>query len=196
MNTKSLLFTIFNILFLIGSYGCSKEYDKSILLLPNLPYPIAREPALVTVAGQGPEGLIVAKMCDQLKLDNSFSYKADSNDVQDKACLIVAEGVSYAGLKAAFTNYNEDKNRIERVLKEAKRLNVPVIAVFPGGKDRRTKVDEELADLLLHYSNYMIALYEADEDGYYSELCRKYNCRLTLVHDMQEMPVPLNSVFR
>lgn len=202
MNNK-IVFKFFYIILslIIGMcllVGCTQQQKKvpEILLLPNLPYPIAKEPALITSAGQGPEGIIVSKMCDRLKIDNKYRYKADSEDLNNIACLIIVEGVSNEGLKASFTTLEEDKARIERLISKAKSKKTPIIAVFPGGNVRRTKVDDELINDIAPRADYVIALHSSDEDGFFSLLASKYFFRLTLMQSMQDILIPLNSVFR
>lgn len=194
-NINILTFCI--VILIIVLNGCTKQVkNPEVFLMPNMPYPIAKEPALITSAGQGPEGLIIAKMSDKLKIVNKYRYKADKDDLQGMSCLIIVEGISSQGLKAVFTNLQEDEARIERLLLEAKVKKIPVVVVFPGGKVRRTKADDKLAEKLAADAHYVIALREADEDYFFSQLSKKYGCKLTLKQTLGEIPVPLNSVFR
>lgn len=177
--------------------GCFNSNIELGYTLPHLPYPIAKEKALITIAGQGPEGLIVAKMCDELKIENTFRYKATVKDLEEKRSLIVVVSVSKIGLKSVDTNYELEKERIHKLIRKANEQRIPVIMLFIGGNNRWDKLNQEMIMLVAKYTNYMIAVSNNESKDFFRTQAAKNNIEFyTLVKDLERVKIPLNSAFR
>ncbi|WP_151191885.1 DUF6305 family protein [Desulfotomaculum copahuensis] len=163
---------------------------------PNLPAPIAREPVLVTTAGLGAEGLIVAKMCEQLNLDYDYHYQGTPADLADKESLILVLGVSPAGISSIYTTADDEKNRVLNLVDYAADRHIPIIVVHPGGMDRRGGLNDQLINAVVPLASYVLVAGDGDQDGLFTRLTRARNIPLTEVAGINELEVPLNSAFR
>lgn len=190
--TPVFLFCIFSVLI----SGCHIQKKNLKYTLPHLPYPIAKERALITVAGQGPEGLIVSQMCDQLKIAHTYNYKGKISDLEGKRSLIVVIGVSKLGMQSVATNFFAEKQRILTLVNKAKEQRMPVIMLYLGKSNRWDKQNKEMLALVGEKSNYMIAISDEYSESFFRKLAEKNKIKFTLVKDIQRVKIPLNSVFR
>ena len=165
-------------------------------LMPHLPAPIASEKALVTPAGQGPEGLIVSEICDTLNIDNSFMYWAEPQDLQGFSSLIIALGFSKQGLYSLHKEEEEEIARVSQLVQAAEQQNIPVVLIHLGGPDRRGAVNDALAEILAAAADYIIVTQDGERDGFFTALAEANNIPVTVVNGVTAVKVPLNSVFR
>ncbi|MBU7006949.1 DUF6305 family protein [Phosphitispora fastidiosa] len=165
-------------------------------LMPHLPAPIAAEKALVTPAGQGPEGLIVSEICDALNINNSFMYWAEPEDLRGFNSLIIVLGFSKQGLHSLHKEEEEEIERVSRLIQAAERQNIPVVLIHLGGPDRRGAVNDALAEVLAVAADYIIVTQDGERDGFFTALADKNNIPVTIVSGVTAVKVPLNSVFR
>ena len=164
--------------------------------IPNLPAPIAGEPVLVTTAGLGAEGLIVARMCSQLNLDYDYFFESTPYDLEGKKCLIVVLGVSPAGISSIYTTPGEEEKRILKLVHFAVQQHIPIIAVHLGGMDRRGGLNDRLIEAVVPLASYVLVAGDGDEDGIFTRLTRARNIPLTEVADINDLRIPLDSAFR
>ena len=176
--------------------NCIKKPQVLQYTLPHLPYPIAKERVLITVAGQGPEGLVVAKICDDLKISNTFSYKATIEDLKDINSLLVAVGVSKVGMESIYTDFEQEKQRIIRLVAKANEQRIPIIMVYLGGSNRWDILNQEMLSAVGNYANYIIAISSHKSEDFFHGIAMENTIPFTLVKDMERFHVPLNSAFR
>lgn len=169
---------------------------QNMYTYPNLPAPIAKEPVLVTTAGLGAEGLIVAKICDQLNLDYDYRYQGTPADLEDKESLILVLGVSPAGISSIYTTPEEEKTRVFNLVDYAADRHMPIIVVHLGGMDRRGGLNDRLINTVVPLASYVLVAGDGDQDGLFARLTRARNIPLTEVAGINELKVPLNSAFR
>jgi len=163
---------------------------------PNLPFPIAREPIVVTTAGMGAEGLIVARMCDQLDLDYAYLFQATGEDLPPKGSLIVVVGVSPAGMASIGTTAAAEEQRVLELADTAVAHDIPLIVVHLGGRDRRGGLNDRFIRDLVPKASYVLVAGGGNYDGLFSRLTLAGHIPLTEVADINDIEVPLNSAFR
>lgn len=194
---RSKLFLIVIIFLAIILFpNCTYKPQDLQYTMPHLPYPIARERALITVAGQGPEGLVVAKICDELKIGNTFSYKATIDDLKGRNSLLVAVGVSTVGMESIHTDLDQEKQRIVRLVAKASEQRIPIIMVYLGGSNRWDILNQEMLSAVGSYANYIIAISSLKSEDFFRRIAAENTIPFTLVKDMERFYVPLNSAFR
>ncbi|MFZ5942596.1 MAG: DUF6305 family protein [Bacillota bacterium] len=176
--------------------GCNSNTDNLSYTLPHLPYPIAKERVLITVAGQGPEGLVVAKVCDDLKIRNVYNYKANVEDLEGRNSLLIVVGVSKTGMESIHTDFTKEKERVEKLAAKAAEQRIPLIVLYLGGQNRWDEQSQQLLTKIGKYANYMIAISSLEGEEFFRELASIKNMPYTLVRDLERFNIPLNSVFR
>ena len=192
--SKLFLIVIFSAMLIFPN--CTNKPQNLTYTLPHLPYPIAKEKALITVAGQGPEGLVVAKICDDLKIGNTFSYKATIDDLKSRNSLLVAVGVSKVGMESIHTDLEQEKQRIVRLVAKASEQRIPIIMVYLGGSNRWDILNQEMLLAVGNYANYIIAISSIKSEDFFRAIAVENSIPFTLVKDMERFLVPLNSAFR
>ncbi|HEX3031053.1 MAG TPA: DUF6305 family protein [Bacillota bacterium] len=165
-------------------------------LLPHLPAPIAREKALVTPAGQGQESLIVAELCDKLNVNNNFMFWAEPTDLAGFNSLILVLGFSKQGLFSMHRDAEEEISRVKLLTEAAKQKKLPIVLIHLGGTDRRGGQNDKAATAIANNLDYIIVTESGEKDGFFRELAAKNDVPITIVHDVPNIKVPLNSVYR
>lgn len=179
------------VLIAYGSQGFQPPVSGAVLDLP-----IARQPVLVTTAGQGAEGLIVAQMCDQLDLSYSYLFQATAEDLAGENSLLLVVGVSPVGMQDISTNPQAEERRALGLVRKAVSLHIPVIIVHLGGISRRGGLNDVLIRKLVPFASYVLVVGNGNYDGLFTALTAAKHIPLTEVADLNEIEVPLNSAFR
>ncbi|WP_411678800.1 DUF6305 family protein [Clostridium thailandense] len=199
MKLKSFIFTIiviFMIFVTINSKIFEKKKEINVLLLPSLPNPIAKEYVLITSAGQSTEAYIINDVANKLMIHNYFMPQAKMSDLKGINTIVIVVGTSPLGEKLNNINIEDEKKRVEELLKEAKKEKLVVITVYMGGKERRDKSTDELLSIICPQTNYLIGTKEANYDNFLSEAARSSKIPLTLINTVSDIIEPFSSAFR
>lgn len=196
MSPNKFKYSFLLVLFLLILSGPVNHRNIPVNSYPALPVPIARERVLVTSAGQGAEGLIVAKMCDQINLEYDFRYQGTPADSADKNSLILVVGVSPAGMGSIYTTPGEEERRVLMIVQDAYRKHKPIIVMHLGGRERRGGLNDRLIKAVVPLSSYVLVAGNGNHDDLFTRLTREQNIPLTEVAGINELKIPLNSAFR
>ncbi|GGE29015.1 hypothetical protein GCM10011391_04430 [Pullulanibacillus camelliae] len=164
--------------------------------LPNLPTPIGKEKVLITSAGQDPDGFIVQRMAQELHLSADYRPTALASDLYDYQTVVLVVGYSPNGLKTTIRSLEEEKRRVKAICKQTKRRGIPLILLHLGGPGRLDEQTMAFFREAAPYTHYLIGLRGADYSGYLRQLAKRYGFSITLVQRIQDMKLPMNSVFR
>lgn len=195
MSKGSYLILILALVFFIT--GCtSTRPDVPTNSIPNLPVPIARERALVTTAGQGTEGLILAKYATQLNIRNYYRHRAEPLDLQDVNSVIIALGYSPTGLERAYMDSAQEQQRLTNLVNASHKASKPVIMIHIGGMQRRSALNDTTATTLASKVDYLIVLADSNQDDFFTRLADDFQLPFTQVSNLEGIKVPLNSAYR
>jgi hypothetical protein len=158
--------------------------------------PIAGQPALVTTAGQGAEGLIVARMADRLALSYSYLFQATTHDLAGENSLIIVIGASPAGMQDISTTPPAEERRVLSLAQAAVTRHIPLIVLHLGGLDRRGGFNDRLIRELVPLASYVLVAGDGNKDGLFTRLTAARHIPLTEVANLNEIEMPLNSIFR
>lgn len=201
MNMKLKAFILITIAITLMAFGInninfSKKNKTNVLLLPSLPMPIAKEYALITSAGQSTESYILNDISNKLMIHSYFMPQAKASDLEGIKSLVFVTGYSSLGEKLSGISYEDEKSRVEALLKKAGENNLTVIAIYIGGKENRNIKSNELLSIIVPKSNYFIGTKDADYDGFLSNLAKKSAIPLTLVNGVNNISEPFASAYR
>jgi hypothetical protein len=150
-------------------------------------------PFLLTNAGQGPGGKMARLLIWQSGAieDTDFDYNAEPlkenpNDLtaREYKMLFVIIGSSAKGLGASGITIDEEIVRLNKMIEEAKRLNMFIIAAHIEGKARRGNpgsADERSIDAIAPYADYLIVMKEGNLDGKFTRIAEEKDIPLTLI---------------
>ncbi|MGE5633510.1 MAG: DUF6305 family protein [Caulobacteraceae bacterium] len=172
------------------------QEEASVFTLPSLPRPIAKEAVLITSAGQSTDSYIVKDIANQMMIRNYFMPQAKETDLEDISTIVFVIGYSPLGEQLHEMSYEDEKNRIKRLLEKAESKNITILAVYIGGEQRRGKNTDELLKLVCPHSDYLISLKNSNHDNLLSNLAKSNNIPLTLVKEVNDIAGPFASAFR
>lgn len=166
------------------------------LTIPSLPQPIGHETLLITSAGQSSDSYIIKDIANRLMIHNYFMPQATLVDLEDIQTAVVVIGYSEMGEKINAINHEDELKRLKELMATLSRKEIPIIAVYVGGRQRRDKITDQLIQEVVAQSRYVISTEEGDFDYLLSSLCIEKGVPLTLVKNITDISEPLASVFR
>ena len=142
-------------------------------------------PAVITSAGQSPDGLVIKVLLTDKQRGPLADYKAlaKPEDIAGAKTLIVAVGVSSKGLGSAGVNVDQEIARVKSLLETAKKNGMYVILVHMGGTARRGAKSDEIAQLVAGYAHKIIVLAAGNDDGFFDKLGQQHNIPVSVVQD-------------
>lgn len=183
-------------LLIFASMPFSSESESKVFTIPGLPRPIAEVPVVITSAGQSTDTYIIYDIANQLMLRSFFMPQASDTDIEDARTVVFAVGYSSLGLKLQGISYEDEKKRIEKLIKKAKGNNLTVITVVLGGEQPNDEKNEELLRLIGDKADYIIGLKGSYSEKTLADLAEKFNMPLTLVSKVKDISEPFVSAFR
>ena len=164
-------------------------------------------PFLLTNAGQGPGGKMARLLIWQSKAiqETDFDYNAEPlrdnpNDLtaRDYKMLFVIIGSSAKGLGASGITIEEEIARLNKMIAEAKRLNLFIIAAHIEGKDRRGNpgsADEQSIDAIAPFADYLIVMKDGNQDGKFTRIAQEKNIPLTIIDNTIDFMQVIKQMF-
>lgn len=166
-------------------------YSVSILAaISGAEPPIAGQPLFITNAGQGPGGKMARLLIIRSKAVEEWTYNAEprEEDLNKKAykTLLVVIGSSAKGLGASGITIDDEIARLGRMIKEAKRLGMQIIAVQIEGKARRDNIggpNERSIDAIVPFADHIIVKKDGNEDGRFTKIAQENKIPLTIIDE-------------
>ncbi|MFD1038831.1 DUF6305 family protein [Virgibacillus byunsanensis] len=192
--TPVFICVLLGLIFLFSSINSSTA--KHINTYPNLPAPIGEERILITSAGQAVEGTIILTIAENLNLEADYRPRALGTDLYDYKSVIIVLGYSSNGLSHVNRSFQEELIRTKEIVEEAKLNNLPVILINLSGPFREEERTWELFTYTVGYANYYIGLNNGYNMNRYKNELKKHHVPTTLVKQLDDLHIPLNSAFR
>jgi len=152
--------------------------------------PIAGQPLFITNAGQGPGGKMARLLVIRSKVVEEWTYNAEpwEKDLNEKPykTLLVVIGSSAKGLGASGITIDDEIARLERMIKEAKKLGMQIIAAQIEGKARRDNIggpNERSIDAIAPFADHIIVKKDANADGRFTKIAEENKIPLTIIDD-------------
>ena len=147
-------------------------------------------PLLITNAGQGPGAKMSRLLLQRTGVVSDFDYLAEPQpaDLKTKPykTLMVVLGSTAKGLGASGITIDQEIDRLNAMIAEAKKLKLQIVAVLLEGKSRRGKpggADERCIDAIAPLASYLVVKKDGNEDGRFDAIAKKTGAPLTLIDD-------------
>ena len=147
-------------------------------------------PLLITNAGQGPGAKMVRLLVQQSGAVTDFDYNAEPKvaDLQKKSykTMFVVLGSTAKGLGASGITIDQEIERLNAMMAEAKKQKIQVVAILLEGKAKRGKpggADERCIDAIAPFAQYLVVKKDGNEDGRFDAIAKKTGAPLTLIDD-------------
>jgi len=149
-----------------------------------------QQPLLITNAGQGPGAKMSRLLLQRTGVVSDFDYLAEPQpaDLKTKPykTLMVVLGSTAKGLGASGITIDQEIDRLNAMIAEAKKLKLQIVAVLLEGKSRRGKpggADERCIDAIAPFANYLVVKRDGNEDGRFDAIAKKSGAPLTIIDD-------------
>ena len=164
-------------------------------------------PFLLTNAGQGPGGKMARLLIWRSKAiqETDFDYNAEPlrdnpNDLaaRDYKMLFVIIGSSAKGLGASGITIEEEIARLNKMIVEAQKLDLFIIAAHIEGKDRRGNpgsADEQSIDAIAPFADYLIVMKDGNQDGKFTRIAQEKNIPLTIIDNTIDFMQVIKQMF-
>ncbi|HPT64584.1 MAG: DUF6305 family protein [Acetomicrobium sp.] len=125
----------------------------------------------LTSAGQSPDAMMVKVVLKKMDVEVDFDSAMDPAAIKDNhKVLIVVVGGSSKGLGAAGIDQDQEKARIEEILKIANEKGLKILVMHVGGASRRGTLSDLFLDTVVPHADYVIYVKGANEDGYFTKV--------------------------
>lgn len=186
---KKLLIFLFLCLLIISWYSASV-----LALISGAEPPKAYQPLFITNAGQGPGGKMARLLVIRSKAVEEWTYNAEprEKELNEKPykTLLVVIGSSAKGLGASGITIDDEIARLEIMVKEAKRLNMQIIAAHIEGTARRDNEggpNERSIDAIAPFADYIIVQKDGNADGRFTKIAEENNIPLTIIDNTLDL---------
>lgn len=148
-------------------------------------------PMLLSNAGQGPDGKGTRTFINfnptskaVTIYETNYFYNAEPQpaDIAKYKTIIFAISSSAKGLGASGITIEDEIVRLNKVVAEAKKLKIKIVALLLNGKDNRGlpgSANEQSIDAIAPFADYMIIRKDGDTDGKFKKLAEKNKVPLT-----------------
>ena len=155
----------------------------------------AKEPALLTTAGQSADLNMAKVILDRSKVSLKLAPLAGSDDLKDVGSLIIVIGGSTKGLGAAGINADKEMARVEQLMAKAAAQKIPIIGMHIGGKARRGELSDKFVELVAPKSSFLIVVKEGDNDGAFSRIIANQKINARIVEKLADLQEPIKTIY-
>jgi len=156
---------------------------------------IFEQPILITSAGQNAEVHLASVLAKRAELISTLSKNATVKDLENIKTIVVVMGTSLKGLGAAGLDMAQEKERINLLVEEAHKKNIPLLFLHLGGEARRGKLSDEFINTFLPHAKMVIVVKSGNKDGLFNKICDKHDIHLIEVEKTVNALEPFKQAF-
>ena len=134
-------------------------------------------------------------LCKKAGVKATVLPMAKETDLKDVKTLIIVAGFSSKGLGAAGVSREEEMERVNAVIREAKKNKIPILMMHVGGTARRGGQSDDFNKAAADAADYMIVVKQGDEDKLFSNIAAERKVPIYLVDKMSGAVAPLQKLF-
>lgn len=156
------------------------------LLVTDIAAQTAKEPAVLTSCGQSPGPVRLKIFLTRLKVDYDYNLMVTADDLIARKnegnpykTLIIVTGASLKGMGAAGVSVDDELERTEALIKEAKKQGITIIGSHIEGMARRSSgasagdnSDELSIDAVCPNADFLLIKKEGDSDGRFTNISK------------------------
>ena len=154
-------------------------------------------PAVLTSVGQSADMEMVRVLMTRARLQFRSDTLVMANGLTsaDKTLVLVVGGSS-KGLGAAGISVEDEMRRAQALVKQAKDMNMKIIAVHVGGEARRGSLSDGFIRFAVPEADFVIVVSEGDKDGLFTTLANQARVPINKVDRISAVGTPLAAAFR
>jgi len=154
------------------------------------------QPFLITSAGQSADVRLASVLAKRAELNFILSKTATPKDLENIKTLAVVLGVSLKGLGAAGLDMAKEKERINLLVDEAQKKNIPLLCLHLGGEERRGQLSDVLISAFLPKAKMVIVVKSGNKDKLFTRICEEHKITLLEVEKIVDTLEPLKNAFK
>lgn len=169
----------------------------------------AESPAILTSCGQSPGPVRVKLFLGRLGVEHEVIEQATPEDLIGRQrsgkpvkTLIIVTGASLKGMGAAGVSIQEELNRTQALIAEAKKQGITIIGAHVEGMDRRAQgaapgdnSDEQSIDAVMPFADVMVVRQDGNADRRFTVISDEHGVPLILFEKNMEMGDAFGKVF-
>jgi len=168
MRTIKSLFMLLIMLFIFTTTSYASDFK-------------AKQPILITAAGQGPDATMVKILSQKAGLKYTFDKLAKPDKLKDHTTLVLVTGASSKGLGAANIDKDQEFSRVEELIKVAKETKMKIITMHIGGPSRRGKLSDDFNKIAAVNADCVIIEKSGNEDKFFSKIATEKKIPIYLI---------------
>jgi len=176
------------LLFLLFNFQAFSQEEKTEAIFD--------QPLLITSAGQSAEVQLASILAKRAGLTYTLSKIATENDLGNMKTLVLVFGASMKGLGAAGLDVTKEKERIKKLIDEAKKKGISILGLHLGGESRRGKLTDELINDFLPGAKMAIVVKSGNKDGIFTSICQEHDIPLVEVEKTVSALEPFRKSFK
>ena len=155
----------------------------------------AETPVLITSAGQSADVLMAKVLATKSALDFTLDKTATPDKLKGQKSLILVCGGSTKGLGAAKIDKEQELERVQDLIREAKKQNLPIIALHIGGKSRRGSLSDFFNVPVAEAADFLIVVKTGNEDGLFNKIAKEKEIPLELPEKIVAVTEILKTIY-
>lgn len=146
-----------------------------------------QRPGFITSAGQTSDAAIVKVLANtKLKLGFDYDIMVKPEAIAGVKTLVLVLGASNKGLGSAGLSFEQEMERVKKIIAAAQKSGIKIISMHTGGSSRRGELSNSIIELCIPVSSIVIVVEEGNKDGFFTDLCAKHSIPLQLVPSIAE----------
>lgn len=151
---------------------------------------------LVTPFGQSPDGMMIRVVLKKAGYEADLNKTITANQLANEKVIILAVGGSSKGMGAAGLDKEEEIERVEHLVKTAKKLGKKILVMHIGGMGRRGKLTDIFLSKSVPVADKVIIVESGNTDGLFTDLLDGKNIDLLMAKTVRKTSMPLKQVLK
>jgi hypothetical protein len=155
----------------------------------------AKQPILLTAAGQGPDLTMIKILAQKNNLKFTFDKLARPDMLKDHATLLLVAGSSTKGLGAANIDKDQELKRVQSLINAAKESKMPIVTMHVGGPSRRGKLSDDFNTIAAENADCLIIVKSGNDDGFFSKIAATKKIPIFLIDKIVDAGEIMKQIF-
>ena len=154
------------------------------------------KPILLTSIGQSADVQMVKALLKKGQIEAGFDKSIKAEGLTSEKTLILAIGGSSKGLGAAGIKVEDELDRTEKLINEAKAKGIKIIGMHIGGSARRGELSDKFMYASAPKVDYLIVVEDGNKDGAFTKISKEQNIPMDTVKKITGALEPLKNAFK
>ena len=155
----------------------------------------AKQPILLTAAGQGPDLTMIKILAQKNNLNFTFDKLAQPDKIKNHVTLILVAGSSTKGLGAANIDKDQEFSRVQALIKAAKEAKLKIVTMHIGGPSRRGKLSDDFNKLAAENADCLIIVKSGNSENFFTRIAETQKIPIFLIDKIVDSGDVMKQIF-